>query len=178
MPLERALPRAPHPGGRGLTFPCGARTDVRTWVKRRAAQGEGRPAYGQAQILISPLSPWLLQGLADSGVYVGESGRRVPKAGVISPIWHSVDLDRSWKGPKRLDRQRRGAPLFLLPRTDPLKRLREIRDQLRLAEALIPERDELIRRALREGSSERKVAAAIGLSQSRVGEIGAGELDE
>ena len=65
-----------------------------------------------------------------------------------------------------------------MPRVDPLKRLREIRDQLALAEALIPERDELIRRALRQGSSERKVADAAGLSQPRISEIAGDVLDE
>ena len=63
-------------------------------------------------------------------------------------------------------------------RVDPLKRLREIRDQFKLTEALIPERDELIRRALRQGSSERKVADAAGLSQPRINEIAGEALDE
>jgi hypothetical protein len=65
-----------------------------------------------------------------------------------------------------------------MPRVDPLKRLREIRNQIALAEALIPERDELIRRALRQGSSERKVADAAGLSQPRINQIAGGSADE
>jgi hypothetical protein len=65
-----------------------------------------------------------------------------------------------------------------MPRVDPLKRLREIRDQFRLAEALVPERDELIRRALRQGSSERKVADAAGLTQPRINQIAGGSADE
>lgn len=72
--------------------------------------------------------------------------------------------------------RRRAWPLDM-PRVDPLKRLREIRDQFRLVEALVPERDELIRRALRQGSSERKVGDAAGLSQPRINQIAGDLLD-
>lgn len=65
-----------------------------------------------------------------------------------------------------------------MPRVDPLKRLREIRDQFRLVEALVPERDEMIRLAIRQGSSERRVADAAGLSQPRINEIAGDVLDE
>lgn len=55
---------------------------------------------------------------------------------------------------------------------NPLPRLREIRDQQRLADFLKPERDQLIRRAVNEqGYSEREVAKAAGLTQPRVHEI-------
>lgn len=57
------------------------------------------------------------------------------------------------------------------PHQNSLPRLREIRFQQRKAKALTAERDRLIRQAVREGESERKVAAAAGLSQSRVHEI-------
>lgn len=52
-----------------------------------------------------------------------------------------------------------------------LGRLREIRDIQRAAAALSPERDELIRGALKEGHSERQVAKASGLSPSRIDQI-------
>lgn len=68
--------------------------------------------------------------------------------------------------------------MIRMPRVDPLKRLREIRDQMALAEALIPERDELIGRALRQGSSERKVAEDSGRPQPEIHEVAAEVLDE
>lgn len=58
-----------------------------------------------------------------------------------------------------------------MPTQNPLPRLREIRAEQRKAKALTAERDRLIRQAVREGKSERDVAAAAGLSQSRVNEI-------
>jgi len=52
---------------------------------------------------------------------------------------------------------------------DPLPRLREIAHQQRLAEALTPERDQLIRRALGPpwSYSQRRVAREAGLKQQR-----------
>jgi hypothetical protein len=53
-----------------------------------------------------------------------------------------------------------------------LSRLRGIRDAQRRAEALLPERDKLIRKAVTvEGHSERLVAEAAGLSPGRVNQI-------
>lgn len=54
---------------------------------------------------------------------------------------------------------------------NPLPRLREIRDQRHAAAALVPERDRLIREALRQGKSERQVAAAAGLTPGRIHQI-------
>jgi hypothetical protein len=53
----------------------------------------------------------------------------------------------------------------------PLARLRAIRDAKRRAEALGVQRDALIRQAIEEGHSERKVALAAGLSPGRVNQI-------
>lgn len=59
-----------------------------------------------------------------------------------------------------------------MPHIDPLPRLREIRDAIRRAEALVPERDRLVRRAVKKnGYSQRRVAEAAGISQSRVDQI-------
>jgi len=54
---------------------------------------------------------------------------------------------------------------------DPRPRLREIRSILRHAEAVIPERNQLIRKAVAQGYSEREIAEEAGLSQTRVNEI-------
>lgn len=54
---------------------------------------------------------------------------------------------------------------------NPLPRLREIRDLQRAAAALTPERDKLIRTAVREGRSEKEVATAAGLSQARISQL-------
>jgi hypothetical protein len=61
-----------------------------------------------------------------------------------------------------------------MPDVDPLKRLREIREEQRRAVALVPERDRLIRRAAAEKHSQRLIAKAAGLTRARVGQI----LDE
>jgi FixJ family two-component response regulator len=55
----------------------------------------------------------------------------------------------------------------------PLPRLREIREARRKADSLLAERDRLIRQAVAEGSSERAIAVAAGLSRARVHEIAA-----
>ena len=53
-----------------------------------------------------------------------------------------------------------------------LSRLRGIRDAQRRAQAMLPDRDELIREAIkREGHSERLVAEAAGLSPGRINQI-------
>lgn len=54
-----------------------------------------------------------------------------------------------------------------------LSRLREIRDLQRRAKALNKERDRLIRKALKDGYSERQVAKASGLSPSRIDQLSA-----
>jgi hypothetical protein len=53
----------------------------------------------------------------------------------------------------------------------PLARLRRIRDAKQRADKLAVDRDDLIREALAEGNSERKVALAVGLSPGRVNRI-------
>jgi DNA-binding transcriptional regulator LsrR (DeoR family) len=58
-----------------------------------------------------------------------------------------------------------------MPQQNPLPRLREIRDQQRRAQALIAERDHLIRVAATQGLTERQIAEASGLSQPRVHRI-------
>jgi len=55
--------------------------------------------------------------------------------------------------------------------SDPLPRLRKIRDAKRRAEKLAIDRDGLIRRAIEDGHSERKVAEAVGLTPGRVHQI-------
>jgi hypothetical protein len=57
--------------------------------------------------------------------------------------------------------------------TNPLPRLREIRDAQKAAQKLMGERNRLIRQALAQGTPERQVAAAAGLSPGRVHQIGA-----
>jgi hypothetical protein len=59
--------------------------------------------------------------------------------------------------------------------SDPLPRLREIRDIQRRAVKLKEERDWLVRKALREGKSQRQVAKAAGLAPSRVHELALGD---
>jgi DNA-binding NarL/FixJ family response regulator len=54
---------------------------------------------------------------------------------------------------------------------DPRPRLREICATIRRAEAMITERDQLIRQAVAYGYSEREIAKVSGLSQPRVHEI-------
>lgn len=55
---------------------------------------------------------------------------------------------------------------------DPRPRLREICKEIRHAEALIPERNQLIKWAVkRDGYSEREIAGDTGLSQPRIHEI-------
>jgi hypothetical protein len=59
--------------------------------------------------------------------------------------------------------------------TDPLRRLRTIREKLKRLDAeradLVEGRDVEIHRALEAGCSERKVAEAAGLHHSRIGKI-------
>jgi transposase len=52
-----------------------------------------------------------------------------------------------------------------------ISRLRTIRDAQRRAEALLVERDALIKKAVAEGHSERLVAEAAGLSAGRINQI-------
>jgi len=52
-----------------------------------------------------------------------------------------------------------------------LSRLREIRDARKAADALIAERDALIRAAVLEGHSQRAVADAAGVSPASVNRI-------
>lgn len=54
-----------------------------------------------------------------------------------------------------------------MPQTT-LSELREIRDAQKRADDL---RDDLIRKAIKEGHSERKVAIAAGLTQPRINQI-------
>ena len=54
---------------------------------------------------------------------------------------------------------------------NPLPQLRKIRDETRRAEALIENRDRLIRQAAELRYSQRQIAKATGLSQSRVSQI-------
>jgi len=54
---------------------------------------------------------------------------------------------------------------------NPLPRLRRIRDEIRRTEALYPERDLLILRAVEAGYSERQIAVAAGVHHSRVNQI-------
>jgi hypothetical protein len=58
-----------------------------------------------------------------------------------------------------------------MPSQNPLQRLREIRAEQRRARALTAERDRLIRQALKQGISERQVAAAAGLTPGRINQI-------
>jgi DNA-directed RNA polymerase specialized sigma subunit len=58
-----------------------------------------------------------------------------------------------------------------MPQQNYLNRLREIRRQLAEAKAVVPERDRLVVEALKAGHSHRKVAAAAGISATRVHEI-------
>ena len=53
----------------------------------------------------------------------------------------------------------------------PLPRLREVRDQIAAAQALVPERDALICRASVLGVSRRAVAEAAGITSSTVQRI-------
>lgn len=53
----------------------------------------------------------------------------------------------------------------------PMPRLRQIREQKRRADALNPERNQLVHDALEEGFSERQVARAAGLSPGRINQI-------
>jgi len=52
-----------------------------------------------------------------------------------------------------------------------MPRLRQIREQKRRAQALDPERNDLVQSALEEGFTERQVAAAAGLSPGRISQI-------
>lgn len=65
-----------------------------------------------------------------------------------------------------------------MPSADPLKRLREIREQEELLEAqwivLRKGRDPLIKSAAAAGYSQQKIAGATGLTRARIGQI----LDE
>jgi hypothetical protein len=60
-----------------------------------------------------------------------------------------------------------------MPKTT-LSELREIRDALERADALLAQRDKLILKAIEEGHSQRKVAIAAGLSKARVDQIAQG----
>jgi len=55
--------------------------------------------------------------------------------------------------------------------SNPLPQLRKLRDEIRRKEALIEDRDRLIREAVDLGYSQQQIAIAAGLSQSRVAEI-------
>lgn len=109
--------------------------------------------------------------MAELGLGAGESGT----AAVLGP-----DRRSKHGGPGRVLQRGGGAGFLiaLMPRVDPLKRLREIRDVRARADDLIPEREEMIAWALRQGSSERKIADAAGLSQPRIHEISREVLDE
>jgi hypothetical protein len=54
---------------------------------------------------------------------------------------------------------------------NPLPRLRRIRDEIRRIDALIPQRDRLIREAVEQGYSERQIAKAAGVHHTRVNQI-------
>ncbi len=54
---------------------------------------------------------------------------------------------------------------------NPLPQLRKIRDEIRRTDQLIADRDRLIREAVGLGHSQRQIAEAAGLSQSRVHQI-------
>jgi hypothetical protein len=58
---------------------------------------------------------------------------------------------------------------------NPLRRLRQIRDQQKVASDLNLERDWLIKKAVAMKISERQVADAAGLSQPRIHEIAIGD---
>jgi DNA invertase Pin-like site-specific DNA recombinase len=62
-----------------------------------------------------------------------------------------------------------------MPSKETLPRLREIRAAQRRAKALTIERDRLIRKALTEGHSYRKIARAAGISHQRVQQIAASD---
>jgi hypothetical protein len=61
-----------------------------------------------------------------------------------------------------------------MPTAKPLAQLREIRDARKRVEKLEEKRDGLIREAIKEGHSERKVALAVGLTPGRVHQIAVG----
>ena len=54
---------------------------------------------------------------------------------------------------------------------NPLPQLRKVRDEIRRLDALLDERDRLIREAVELGYTQQQIANAAGLSQSRVQEV-------
>jgi|GEM_PF-5024941 len=77
---------------------------------------------------------------------------------------------------------RAGGVDLSMPHLDPLKRLREIRNEEshleRSKEALKPERDRLIRWAVSRGSTQGELEIATGLDQSTISRIVKGSEDD
>lgn len=111
-------------------------------------------------------------GIANFGVYMGDSVPCVPTPKGISPIRpnRGVAAQLGTRIVVRCKDAGWGHSLPMPP-IDIRKRLREIRDHQREAEELTPERDRLIAAAIDRGDSQRELAKDTGLSKSRIGQI-------